>query len=91
MEQMRLITETDYQRMISEIKSHLSEEMKSITTVKAPEKHVNAKQLAAHLNITVETLWRRFKDKKYPASLIDYDAGRKVYYISKFEAHIKKQ
>jgi hypothetical protein len=78
-----------FSEMETRLRQSLTEEIRNARTAEV-EKGLSAKEISAHLSISTATLWRRFRQGKYPTSLIHRDAGRPKFYISQFEKFIKE-
>lgn len=88
-EQLIVMRPDEVKTYFEDLKRDLLEEIRKTAKPAEVEQSVTAKEIAAHLKINVSTLWRRFRQKKYPATLIHRDAGQPKFYKSEFEKYIK--
>jgi DNA invertase Pin-like site-specific DNA recombinase len=88
-DQLILMRPDEVKNYFAELKRDLIEEIRNSIKPQSVEKSLSAKEIAAHLEISVRTLWRRFKEGRYPHELIHRDAGQPVFYRSEFDKYKK--
>jgi hypothetical protein len=84
-----ILTPNDFERLVVELKEHLSKEIQSIKD-RSIEKPICRKEAAAYLGIHVDTLDRRIENSKIPASVVHQIDGQRVFFKSELYDFVKK-
>jgi len=82
-----VIQPSDFKQLIAEIAAEVIKEVvKSMTA----EPTLTKSQAAKYLQISVQTLEKRFRENELPTSLIHRNGGTPYFFASELEQHLKK-
>jgi excisionase family DNA binding protein len=89
MNQVVILTPSEFDRFVVEMKDHLSREIQAVKD-KVIESPIGIKEAAHYLKMDRATLYRKIKDNDIPASVVHTIAGQKVFFKSELYEFIKK-
>jgi excisionase family DNA binding protein len=89
MNQVLLKTNPDHDRLVNELKAHITEELKSIKSF-VVEKPMTYQDAAKYLSISTRQLYRKIKAGRIPPSIVHRDDGTVYFLPSELHEHIKK-
>jgi excisionase family DNA binding protein len=79
----------DFDRLLSEMKSFVREELKSVQMPPENDRPICAKEAAAYLGIGQTTFWERIKTGKIPSILIHRNGGSVYFFKSELRQFLK--